>query len=158
MKLEHNDVQHQHSFQLVKDGKGDQKLRFQFGLPGDPHLPAYQRQDKEHPRYESPAKKQKDKARAAAHQALLVKKNVPLHQNVADSAAKVTNFPTYASVAAPAFKSPPTPPNTPVLPSQQLFQLVPLSPSSLLHQQTTPLPQNLCTFSSFEISTNCFSL
>ena len=139
MKLEHNDVQHQHSFQLVKDGKGDQKLRFQFGLPGDPHLPAYQRQDKEHPRYESPAKKQKDKARAAAHQALLVKQNVSLHQNVADSAANVTNFPTYATVAAPAFKSPPTPPDTPIQPSQlfqslpsmkpqQLFQLVPLSP------------------------------
>ena len=38
----------------VKDGKADLQLGFQLGHPGDPHL------DKEHQRYKSPAKKEKD--------------------------------------------------------------------------------------------------
>ena len=120
----------QASFNLsVKDGNTDLRLGFQLGLPGDHHLPANQQRDKEHqqpPRYKSPAKKEKDKARAANHQALLVKQNVPLLKNLADSAAQETkSFPSQATIAASAYKSLLTPPATPVQPFQHLPYLQP---------------------------------
>ena len=49
----------------VENGMADLQLAFKLGLPGDPHLPNHPTHN---PRYKTPARKAKDRARAAAHQ------------------------------------------------------------------------------------------
>ena len=50
----------------VQNGMAELQLAFKLGLPGDSHLTSYP--TPHHPRYKTPARKAKDRARAAAHQ------------------------------------------------------------------------------------------
>jgi hypothetical protein len=57
-----------------ENGMADLQLSFKLGLPGDSHLPSYPNQHP--PKYKTPARKAKDRARAAAHQqAQLIRTN-----------------------------------------------------------------------------------
>jgi hypothetical protein len=59
----------------VEKGMVDLQLGFKLGLPGDHHLPPQQYPSQTPPRYKTPARKTKDRARAAAHQAQLLRTN-----------------------------------------------------------------------------------
>jgi hypothetical protein len=50
----------------VENGMADLQLAFKLGMPGDAHLPSYP--DNHSPKYKTPARKAKDRARAPAHQ------------------------------------------------------------------------------------------
>ena len=69
----------------VEDGKVDLQLGFKLGLPGDVHLaPSQPFPSHIPPRYKTPARKSKDKARAAAHQ------QQQLHLRVSESVVAPT--------------------------------------------------------------------
>ena len=50
----------------VQDGQAHLQLGFQLGMPGDPHLPPYQPSK---PRFKTSVRKERDRVRAAEHQA-----------------------------------------------------------------------------------------
>ena len=67
---------------IVENGMVDLKLNFKLGPPGDAHLPPQSVHLQTPPRYKTPARKAKDRARAASHQqALLATSAAPaVHQ------------------------------------------------------------------------------
>ena len=90
----------------VKDGMANLHLDFQLGFPGQAHLPPPPQDFQTTPRYKTPARKAKDRARAAAHQ--LAKPSQPLSKSA----------------------DPATPLKTPTLPfhritNQSDFQIIP---------------------------------
>ena len=60
----------------MKDGHAVVNLGFQLGYPKHAHVPSQQQVQPQFSKYKSPARKEKDRARAAAHHAKL-QKSVP---------------------------------------------------------------------------------
>ena len=129
----------------VEDGKVDLQLGFKLGLPGDEHLAPSQPISSHSPRYKNPARKAKDKARAAAHhqkQLHLTNSESALHQQHGAGPALL-----YQQAVPAILNCPPQPlPQTVPVAEHHYKTAVPAVkavPASTSNEQFSKLPQFL---------------
>ena len=117
----------------VENGKVDLQLAFKLGLPGDAHLPPPQHNFNP-PRFKSPARKAKDKARAAAHQ-----KQQLQQSNEEPLISPVQDHQQLHHVAAPAPLNPVAVPAIPVTIESSHAPFQTTVPAESHHQAAAPV-------------------
>ena len=116
----------------VQNGLANLQLNFQLGSPGDPHLSPQPHPFQKPPRFKTPARKAKDRARAAAHQqAQLLNSSC---SKSADSSSPSPSIPSANIFHKPA-------PLLQAVPASHHPQHNQAVPAPLQHQAAPALPQ-----------------